>query len=147
MTETEYYICETQGKIFELAADDGYDIENFTNVYLKSDFCRRQFDTLYSRYQYADAEESWEIFLPEIKDRLHRYEDGQVFRGDVAWWFGFTYRQLWYESGVASSNLADRVPVHDLVKLYPAYHTLDEEMAAEKLIAHYGLGRRRRDPA
>ena len=139
LNSVEYSICEIQGDIFSLAADRGYDIESFVNAYLASDFCRRQFDTLYSHYQLADAGESWDNFYPEIKDRIKMHECGKYFRSDVAWWMGFTYRQLWYETEYSSAEILKKIPVNTMISLYAGYHTIDEEMAAERLIESFGL--------
>lgn len=139
MTDSEYSICETQGYIFELAANLGYDMELFANEYLTSRFCEKSFDTGYSRYFAADAEESWEIFYPEIKDKLKKYGEGKHFRADAAAWIGFTYRQLWFETAIPSGQLVRRIPFLDMIRLYPGLHTIDEEMAAERLIERYAL--------
>ena len=139
MTDADYDVCDIQGDLFALAAEQGYEVCVFAEAYLSSEFCRRAFDCLYSRYQHTDAEESWEMMQPEIGSRLKKYEDGTRFRRDIAAWMGFTYRQLWYETGVYSARLVQKIPPREMARLYMGYHTLDEEMAAERLIESYGL--------
>ena len=144
ITNDEYNICRTQGEIFQLAACQGYDMEMFSQKYLSSDFCGRQFDCRYSRYQYADAEESWDIFWPELADIVPQYNNGLCFSPDIAEWIGFTYRQLWYETYIPSRALVSVIPFNDMRRLYYGYHTLDEDMAADDLMRVYHLDRRKK---
>lgn len=43
-------ICETVGKIYKIF-NLKYDIKSFSDLFLKSDFCKREFDTRYSTFQ------------------------------------------------------------------------------------------------
>ena len=36
--------CEAQRSVFEYAVKKGFDIKSFSDLYLKSDFCKRAFD-------------------------------------------------------------------------------------------------------
>ena len=45
-----YDICETQAMLFEYAAKR-YNFDNFVELYMRCDFCRRAMDTEYSRFQ------------------------------------------------------------------------------------------------
>lgn len=137
MNNVDYNICNTQGKIYEYAAKLGYDLSVFSSLYLKSDFCRRAFDTIYSRFQYHDEEESWDFLYPEIKDRLTVYGEGKSFDGGVAYWIGFTYRQLYIEGGISSAELADGIDFNTMCNYYPGLHTVDEDMAYDIIIANY----------
>lgn len=139
MNTDTYLICSKQGEIFELVSRQGIDMQAFTEQYLCSDFCRRQFDTAYSRYQCADAGESLDIYGREKLSHLPRYEDNKMFLPETAWWIGFTYRQLWYRTGIASRELVQRVPFRTLAAMYPGYHTIDEDMAADRIIEAFRL--------
>lgn len=50
MDGIDYKICRTQQRLYEYAARHGYEIEQFSNFFLSSDFCSRAFDVLYSRF-------------------------------------------------------------------------------------------------
>ena len=105
----ELDICRNQGKIYRKVARDGYDMAIFSEEYLKSDFCRRSFDTVYSRYQYADELECLDFILPEIGEKMVKYPN-QFFDEDVADWIGYMYRLLYYDTKTQSRILADQVP-------------------------------------
>ena len=129
MTPVDDSICHTQGSIYEYAAKNGYDMKVFSEVYLKSDFCRRAFDTIYSRFQFADEEECWDFLEPENRAEFKKLDDNKEFDIDVAYWIGFTYRQIYIESGVKSSDLADKITFETMCRYYPGLHTIDEDMA------------------
>ena len=126
------FICETQAKIYCAMAYDGYDMEKFSNTYLKSRFCERAMDRLYSRYQYADEDESIERFMPEFEDKLTK--SGYFLDNAVAYWIGYMYRYLLMKTNVSSKKLSDLVPYLTLYRSYIGLHTLDYDMAADKLI-------------
>ena len=64
MRDIDWDICETQGNIYQLAAKEGYDMEVFSDVYLRSDFCGRYMDAVCSRFQIEDETVIWEFFFP-----------------------------------------------------------------------------------
>lgn len=47
----ELSIYQNQGRLYQFVANLGYDMEDFSNAYLTSDFCKRAMDTTYSRFQ------------------------------------------------------------------------------------------------
>ncbi len=147
--DVNYLICETQGEIFEYAASKGYDMIEFSRAFMASHFCERAFDTPYSRFQVDDAEESWQFLYPEIKDTIdnHRLPDDAVFDGNVAHWIGFTYRQIFIETGVPSKDIAKKLPFEAMVASYPGLHTLDEEDATDRLCKSVGIWKIGKEPS
>lgn len=137
LTNVEYGICETQGDLFRYVANEGVDMEWFATQYLSSDFCRRSMDTVYSRFFTADELEHLDFIIPEIgplKKNPYGY-----FDGNVAFWIGFTYRQLQIQTGVFSKDLVNRIPFVKLCNAYAGLHTVDEEMATDILCENFGL--------
>lgn len=134
MKGIDYDICETQRRIFSYMARQGYDMKNFVEEYMACDFCRRAFDTIYSRFQLEDVGECMDFYMPEIEDRLSKYHDNQEFNPDVAGWIGFTYRQLYIETGVCSAELIKIVPFDVMCRYYPGLHTIDEANAVQIII-------------
>lgn len=134
MTDIERDICETQQMIYEHMCNQGYDMKSFSDAYLRSDFCRRAMDTLYSRFQLEFPTECEDFFWPEIKDQVEKMEDGLQFDVDVACWIGYTYRQLYFETQIPSRELVELIPFEVMCQYYPGMHTIDEEEAAELMI-------------
>ena len=87
ITAVDYDICKTQGSIYRQMAWDSYDMKEFSNLYLHSNFCERAFDTIYSRFQIADRLECLDFIMQEISP-VPKNKDG-YFDEDVAYWIGF----------------------------------------------------------
>ena len=121
MDDIGYDICETQGAIYVYMAKEGYDMNVFSDNYLKSNFCRRAFDTEYSRYQDEFPNECADFYMPEIGDKLVCYPFGCCFDSEEAEWIGFTYRQLYIDTGIYSSELADIVPFEEMREYYKKF--------------------------
>ena len=136
-----YDICENQGNIFEKAAIEGYDMEQFSNYYMKSDFCNNHFDKRWSIYHLADTEECFEELCSENRFRsiVTKRSGGKICDPDTSWWIGFTYRQLNIETEVASSILSDEIPFNELCACYPGLHTVDEEYATDLICNKHNL--------
>lgn len=141
MPEINHELCECQGDLFELAADKGYDIRCFSNIFLGSDFCMRAFDSAYSRYQCADAEESLDLLEQETASGLEKASGGRGPGGIIANWTGYIYRVLCQRSGMPSREILKRIPPETVIGSYYGYHTLDEEMAADKLLESAGINK------
>lgn len=127
----DYDICMTQSRIYRYIAQCGYDVKRFSDAFLMSDFCRRAFDTIYSRFQLEDVLECMDFIEPEIPNDLMKNKDNMTFDQDVAAWIGFTYRQLYFETKVNSSNLVRIVSFGTLCNYYAGLHTIDWEDATD----------------
>ncbi len=92
----DYLICRTQQQIYEYMAEQGYDMAVFSNAYLSSDFCKREMDTLYSRFQTEFPNECADFFIPEICNKLRKRENTNVTAYDIslAGDIGYMYRLL-----------------------------------------------------
>ena len=130
----QYDICKTQGNLYEWAANEGLRFPEFSNAYMKSDFCHRSMDTEYSRFQLREPEEHIDFLVMEIPTLLQQKYNNEYFSGDVAFWIGFTYRQLWFETGMTSKEIVEKYPFDRMLACYPGLHTLDEDMAADILL-------------
>ena len=135
-------ICKTQGYFYELAAIDGCDMSMFSDRYLRSRFCLRQMETRYSPYQREDARTCLEFIYPEIggpESMPFMGKNEHIFNPDVAYWAGYTYYQLYCETGVHGKDLVSQVPFNSLIQNYKAHHTLDEIYSTDILCAYYRL--------
>ncbi len=137
MTNIDYEICKTQQQIYEYMASEHYDMEVFSNAYLSSVFCKRSMDTEYSRFQVADALECADFYMPEIESQLVKFSDNRTFDIAIAGWIGFTYRQLYIETGVYSAELIKIVPFEIMCQSYYGLHTIDEENAVDIIIDNH----------
>ena len=129
-------ICETQQMIYELAVEQGYGMRTFLEQFLTSDFCRRAFDTIYSHYQFADAEENFDFLIPEISDKISKNQsETDVFAGDI----GYMYRLLYIMTSVPSAELSTIIPYQEMYKRAFVFQHYGFEECAEEIIEFYGL--------
>ncbi len=138
LESVEYAICMNQGRLYRHIAQNGYDVERFSNAYLSSDFCRRAFDTTYSRFQMADVLECMDFIEPEIKEEIVPYREG-FFDEDVAAWIGFTYRHLYMETEIPSKMLTGKISFSSMCAYYPGLHTIDFNEALDIIRKDYSL--------
>ena len=106
--EAVYYdICDTVGEIYKLAREKHYDLESFSELFLKSSFCKREFDTSYSCFQ-MDEDASLYYIEKEIGKKIIKNTNN--VSEDESYWVGFMYRYLYIYKNVSSKKLADRIP-------------------------------------
>ena len=110
---------------------------SFANAYMRSAFCRRAFDTIYSSFQLASEEECWRFLYPQIAHLLKPGDDS--VSEDEAYWVGFTYRQLYIETQIPSEELCVMIPPERILLSYAGLHTIDEEAATDRVCEAYGL--------
>ena len=128
MTLMENIICETQGNIFKCANEWKLDMDVFVPKYMKSRFCEKNMDTIYSPFQMADGEECLDFILSEIDvPELKKPKYNMV----IAEWVGYTYRQMYYALGKSSKEIIEKVPFIAMLAYYPGLHTVDEDMAMD----------------
>lgn len=136
-----YDICMTQSRIYRYVAQCGYEVKRFSDAFLASDFCRRAFDTIYSRFQLEDVFECMDFIVPEIQNDLI-VSHNLYFDEDVAAWIGFTYRQLYIETEVNSSRLVTVVSFQTLCDYYAGLHTIDIEDATDIICRDFNIDKK-----
>ena len=142
----DFYLCDIQGSLFSYAVEEGYDLKTFSDVYLKSEFCRRKMDSEYSIYQSAHYTWVAANLFPEIESDLKKIPKEEmnkdyVFAEDV----GFMYRLLYILTSVPSRELADIVPFDYLLKFANRFQHYGFEHCAYDIIEHFSLPERRYD--
>ena len=130
--DIHYDICMTQSRIYRYVAQCGYEVKRFSDAFLASDFCRRAFDTIYSRFQLEDVFECMDLI---VSHNLY-------FDEDVAAWIGFTYRQLYIETEVNSSRLVTVVSFQTLCDYYVGLHTIDIEDATDIICKDFSIDKK-----
>lgn len=128
MTHIQDIICETQGEIFRCANEMKLDMDSFAPQYMKSRFCEKSMDTIYSPFQMADAEECLDFILAEINvPKLNNIK----YDSSATEWVGYTYRHLYFALGKSSKEIVNNVSFISMLVYYPGLHTVDEDMAIE----------------
>lgn len=144
LTKTEYIICENQGSLFNfIASRYTYDsFLSFVPAFLCSDFCRQEWDSSYSYFQFDDVKENLDFILPELANKIYlniANDNDTVFDRNAAGWIGFTYRQIQILTAISSRDLSRIIPFNSLCAAYPGLHTIDPVNAAASIIEAYKL--------
>ena len=132
--EVIYRIAETQGEIYQLAYERGYDMEDFSNKYLRSDFCMLEMDALYSRFQteFGDA------CMDELTAEFERKEimvkkNANNHLPYSPTWIGKMYRYLFYALHTYSAKLAEKISVAELAAYEAELEDCDTKESIELL--------------
>ena len=124
-------ICMTQGDIYEMAARKKYDMKQFSDIYMKSDFCNREMDAVDSRFHVEHPRRC----LSELFRRSPEPDQGNTepFPEDEAYWIGDMYRRIAIDKKIKSRELVDLIPFSMMRAAYPGMHTISDEDAVERL--------------
>lgn len=106
--EINHSICCNMGRLYVMAVDMGFNLQDFSDKFLTSHFCARSLDTPYSRFQNEEEDVSMDYLLREISP--DKEEPGYSFTEDVAFWIGFIYRYLYFKTSLSSADLKEKVP-------------------------------------
>ena len=130
MDEIALKLCDIQGRLFELSANQKYDSIKFIRVFMNSDVSRA-LDSKYNRMQWAGEE----YLLEEVVDNAGNKVSvgGEVFSKDVLYWIGYIYRYWHYYSGEDSKKIYKHAPVEVMKRNYMMFHTMDPVLAIEDL--------------
>ena len=130
MDEIALKLCDIQGRLFELSANQKYDNIKFIRVFMNSDVSRA-LDSKYNRMQWAGEE----YLLEEVVDNAGNKVSvgGEVFSKDVLYWIGYIYRYWHYYSGEDSKKIYKQAAVEVMKRNYMMFHTMDPVLAIEDL--------------
>ena len=130
LDEIALKLCDIQGRLFELSANQKYDSIKFIRVFMNSDVSRA-LDSKYNRMQWAGEE----YLLEEVVDNAGNKVSvgGEVFSKDVLYWIGYIYRYWHYYSGEDSKKIYKQAAVEVMKRNYMMFHTMDPVLAIEDL--------------
>ena len=86
-------------------------------------------DLPYDRLQWAGEE----YILDEVVEESGGFPLGAVWSEDELFWTGYLYRLWHYVTGESSAEISKVANASMMRACYPGYHTLDPEMAIERL--------------
>lgn len=138
MDEIALKLCDIQGRLFELSANQKYDSIKFIRVFMNSDVSKA-LDSKYNRMQWAGEE----YLLEEVVDNAGNKVSvgGEVFSKDVLYWIGYIYRYWHYYSGEDSKKIYKQAAVEVMKRNYMMFHTMDPVLAIEDLKEIYNQKR------
>lgn len=123
-------LSEMQGKLFELSGNLGYDSELFIKTFMRSAIAKG-LDSKFDFMQWAGKEYIMERMEDEFKEGC--VKTGKVYDSDVLYWIGYLYRHWHFYTGESSKEIYKIANASTLNKVYLGYHTLDLDMAIDRL--------------
>ena len=123
-------LCDTQGQLFELAAERGYASETFIKAYMTSAVAA-DMDKEFHHIQWAGKAYILSRMEDELADQL--VKGGEVYDNEALYWMGYIYRYWHFYTGESSREIYKQAPAKTMNVVYLMYHTMSPEMAIDRL--------------
>lgn len=138
LTLEKRQLCDIQGRLFELALQEGYDCPLFMESFMNSR-AAAALDDVYDRLQWAGEE----YILEELNDETGGLQRaGVTYSREVMYWAGYVYRYWHYYLGESSRDIYKTANALTMNECWLGFHTLDVEMAVDDLREIYRQKRR-----
>lgn len=130
MNELQLKLCDIQGRLFELSAENNYESTNFVKTFMTSEVAKA-LDSQYNRMQWAGEEYLLEELVDVSGDKLT--EGGEIYSKDILYWMGYLYRYWHYYANEDSAKIYKQAPAATMKRNYLMFHTMAPELAIEDL--------------
>ena len=127
-------LCDTQGQLFELAAERGYSSEAFIKAFMTSQVSA-DMDKEFHHVQWAGKAYILSRMEDELADQLT--QDGEIYDKETLYWTGYIYRYWNFYTGESSREIYKQAPAKTMKVVYLMYHTMSPEMAIDRLKESY----------
>ena len=127
-------LCDTQGKLFELSGERGYDSEAFIKAFMTTDISK-DMDKDFHHVQWAGKEYIMSRMEDENPDAID--SNGIVFDNETLYWTGYIYRYWNIYTGESSKDIYKQAPAKTMQTVYLMYHTMSPELAIDRLKDSY----------
>ncbi len=127
-------LCDTQGQLFELAAERGYASETFIKAYMTSAVAA-DMDKEFHHIQWAGKAYILSRMEDELADQL--IKDGEIYDKEALYWMGYIYRYWHFYTGESSREIYKQASAKTMNVVYLMYHTMSPEMAIDRLREAY----------
>ena len=127
-------LCDTQGQLFELAAERGYASETFIKAYMTSAVAA-DMDKEFHHIQWAGKDYILSRMEDEFADQLVKV--GEIYDKEALYWMGYIYRYWHFYTDENSREIYKQAPAKTMNVVYLIYHTMSPEMAIDRLREAY----------
>ena len=127
-------LCDTQGQLFELAAERGYSSESFIKAFMTSQVAA-DMDKEFHHVQWAGKAYILSRMEDELADQLTK--EGEIYDKETLYWAGYIYRYWNFYNGESSREIYKQAPTKTMKVVYLMYHTMSPEMAIDRLKESY----------
>ena len=127
-------LCDTQGQLFQLAAEHGYSSEAFVKAFMTSQVAV-DMDKEFHHVQWAGKAYILARMEDELADQLTK--NSEIYDTETLYWMGYIYRYWNFYTGENSREIYNQTPAKTLNVGYLMYHTMSPEMAIDRLKEAY----------
>ena len=127
-------LCDTQGKLFELSGERGYDSESFIKTFMTTDISK-DMDKDFHHVQWAGKEYIMSRMEDENANAISN--NGIVFDNETLYWTGYIYRYWNIYTGESSKDIYKQASAKIMQTVYLMYHTMSPELAIDRLKESY----------
>ena len=127
-------LCDTQGKLFELSGERGYDSDTFIKAFMTTDISK-DMDKDFHHVQWAGKE--YIMSRMEEENSAAISNNGVVFDNETLYWTGYIYRYWNIYTGESSKDIYKQAPARTMQTVYLMYHTMSPELAIDRLKESY----------
>ncbi len=124
----ELTLCDTQGKLFELSKEYGYNSEIFIKSFMTSDVSANM-DKDFHHVQWAGKK----YIMSQMEDELPLVKDENCFDTETLYWIGYIYRYWNIYTGESSKAIYKQAPAKLMQTVYLMYHTMSPKLAIDRL--------------
>ncbi len=132
LNSIELNLCDMQGKLFELSANEGFGSLEFIKSFMLSKTAF-DLDKPFNHMQWAG--EGYIIDRVSEEDTLEK--GGLIYASETLFWMGYIYRYWHFYTGESSKEIYKQANAELMNALYLAYHTMNPEMAIDRLKESY----------
>ena len=129
-------LCKFQGELFQASlTETNCSSKIFIRRFMLSDLAKRMdsYGFLFEAYDLLDC-------FQELQSQFGPSEYGRIkFNPEEMYWMGYLYRYWSYLSEKGSKQVYKIIKPDELRKLYFPYHSLDPEVAIERIMEAKGI--------
>ena len=126
--DTGKFLCNYQANLFAYSTKKNVGSKSFIRTFAFSNLAERM-DNPGFIYETTDVPQAFD----EVKDRIPDAR-GQVYNEAIISWIGYIYRYISYIYDRSTKEVYRLIKPDELFAIYDAYHSLDNEMAAKRLL-------------
>ncbi len=127
-------LCDTQGQLFELSSENGYNSEAFIKAFMTSQVSA-DMDKEFHHVQWAGKAYILSRMEEELKAQLTKSDE--LYDKETLYWTGYIYRYWNFYTGESSREIYRQAPAKTMKAVYLMYHTMSPEMAIDRLKETY----------
>ena len=135
----ELTLCDMQGKLFEMSANEGFSSEAFIKTFMLSNTAA-DLDKLFNHMQWAGQGYIIDRLKEQNADALET--NGDLYDNETLYWSGYLYRYWHFYTGETSKEIYKQAPAKTMRAMYLMYHTMSPEMAIDRLKETYARKRK-----